>query len=67
MNGRQKSQTNLRIAIDMDEVLADTLGKQLARYNRLDGAHAAPGDLNGLELSDVVPAEHREWVHQRLP
>jgi 5'(3')-deoxyribonucleotidase len=58
----EKSDAELRLAVDMDEVLADTLGKQLALYNRHYGASVVPNDLNGVELSDIVPPEHRQWV-----
>jgi 5'-nucleotidase len=52
----------LRIAVDMDEVLADALGKQLRTYNDHFGAHVTPGALHGVELADIVPQEHQKWV-----
>jgi 5'(3')-deoxyribonucleotidase len=61
MTGRQ-----LRIAVDMDEVLADTLGKQLRLYNKQYGASVTADALEGLELADIVPGEHKEWVLQML-
>ena len=52
----------LRIAVDMDEVLADALGKQLRAYNERFGANVTPDALHGLELADIVPQEHQPWV-----
>ena len=52
----------LRIAVDMDEVLADALGKQLRAYNERFGAHVTAEALHGLELADIVPQEHQPWV-----
>ena len=45
----------LRIAVDMDEVLADALGKQLRAYNEHFGAQVTSESLHGLELADIVP------------
>ena len=52
----------LRIAVDMDEVLADALGKQLRSYNERFGATVTTEELHGLELADIVPHEHQPWV-----
>ena len=52
----------LRIAVDMDEVLADALGKQLRAYNEHFGANGTAEELHGLELADIVPQEHQPWV-----
>ena len=52
----------LRIAVDMDEVLADSLGKQLRLYNERYDAKVSPEQLHGLELVDIVPQEQQEWV-----
>lgn len=51
-----------RIATDMDEVLADTLTKQLDCYNREHGDTLSKADLEGRHLYEAVRAEHREWV-----
>lgn len=56
----------LRIAVDMDEVLADTLGEQLRRYNLRYNESVSAEDLTGLELADIVPAERRGWVLDML-
>ena len=52
----------LRIAVDMDEVLTDSLGKQLRAYNQRYAANVSPHELHGLELVDIVPEEHQQWV-----
>lgn len=47
----------LRIAIDMDEVMADALTEHLRRYNAAFGESLTPADLHGHHLEDLVPAE----------
>lgn len=56
----------LRIAIDMDEVIADAFSKHLRRYNEETGAGLTVQTIlqNGLKPS--IPAEHRE-IYQHLP
>jgi 5'-nucleotidase len=61
-----KSDRKLRLAIDMDEVLVDTLGKQLRIYNRQYGTQVTTAQLDGLELADIVPGEHKDWVLRML-
>jgi 5'(3')-deoxyribonucleotidase len=53
-----------RIAVDMDEVLADTLTKELHVYNREHGTSVAKNDLAGTNLDQAVRAEHRDRVRQ---
>lgn len=48
-----------RIAIDMDEVMADALGEHLRRYNAAYGARFTIADVQGRHLEDCVPAAHR--------
>lgn len=48
-----------RIAIDMDEVMADALGEHLRRYNERFGTQVTVQDLTGRHLEQFVPAEHR--------
>ncbi len=50
----------LRIAIDMDEVMADALAEHVRRYNAAFDAHVRIEDLNGRHLEDCVPPEHRD-------
>jgi 5'-nucleotidase len=53
-----------RIAIDMDEVMADALSRHLELYNAdLDPAFTRD-DLQGRHLGEAVPEEHRERVRQ---
>lgn len=46
----------------MDEVLTDTLGKQLRVYNAQYGTNVQPEQLDGCELLDIVPPEQRPFV-----
>ena len=48
-----------RIAIDMDEVMADALREHLRRYNGMYGAALRVADLQGWHLEDYVPPAHR--------
>jgi 5'(3')-deoxyribonucleotidase len=50
----------LRIAIDMDEVMADALTEHLRRYNAAFGAQLTLDGIHGRHLEDCVPAAHRE-------
>jgi 5'(3')-deoxyribonucleotidase/uncharacterized protein with PQ loop repeat len=56
----------LRIAIDMDEVMADALSEHVQRYNAAFGGSVAITDLTGRHLEDAVPPEHREAVEALL-
>jgi 5'(3')-deoxyribonucleotidase len=51
-----------RIAVDMDEVLADALGEHLARYNRDHGESITKLQLHGKGLWEVVSVDR----HARL-
>ena len=55
-----------RLAIDMDEVLADTAAHQLAWYQRDFGPGVALGDLRGRPLLAVIPPEHHAAVEAHL-
>lgn len=59
-NGRRRGE--LALAIDMDEVLADTLGWQLHLYNERFDKHIRPEDLDGVDLIDIVPDAHKPWA-----
>lgn len=48
------------MAIDMDEVLADTLGQFLTEYNREFGENITKADLVAHKLAEIVPADRRE-------
>src|SRR3954469_18691025 len=47
-----------RIAIDMDEVMADALSEYLARYNSDFGLSFTQQDLVGKRLFDLAPPDH---------
>jgi 5'-nucleotidase len=48
----------LRVAIDMDETIADSLGKHLAAYNRTFARSLTLADLDGRSLEATVPEAH---------
>jgi 5'(3')-deoxyribonucleotidase len=52
--------SRLRIAVDMDEVIADALAEHLRRYNAAFDAQLTLRDLWGRHLEDCVPAAHRD-------
>jgi 5'(3')-deoxyribonucleotidase len=58
--GKPEGLRRLRIAIDMDEVMADALTEHVRRYNAAFGADVKIADLDGRHLEDCVPPEHRE-------
>jgi 5'(3')-deoxyribonucleotidase len=55
-----------RIAVDMDNVLADTLSELLARYNREHGASLTKADLHGSSLRSLVSEEHYQHIQDHL-
>jgi 5'(3')-deoxyribonucleotidase/uncharacterized protein with PQ loop repeat len=55
-----------RIAIDMDEVMADALAEHLRRYNTAYGANLTPADLRGRHLEDCIPPAHRAATEAML-
>jgi 5'-nucleotidase len=50
----------LRIAVDMDEVMADALTEQVRRYNAAFAASVTIHDLRGRHLEECIPPAHRE-------
>jgi len=50
----------LRVAIDMDEVMADALSEHVRRYNAAFAARLTLEDLRGRHLEECIPAERRE-------
>ena len=56
----------VRIAVDMDEVIADYFGEQVARYESWSGVAVDISATEGKRLRECVPPEHREFV-SRLP
>jgi 5'(3')-deoxyribonucleotidase/uncharacterized protein with PQ loop repeat len=55
-----------RIAIDMDEVMADALAEHLRRYNAAYGTNLTPGDVRGRHLEECIPPEHRAAAEAML-
>lgn len=57
----------LRICVDMDEVMADTLGEHLRRYNQQFDAEIAAADVEGKGLWGAVGEDRiddlREMIH----
>ena len=56
----------LRIAIDMDEVMADAVAEHLRRYNTAFGTRLTIDDLHGRHLEEYVPPEHRSAAEAML-
>ena len=56
----------LRIAIDMDEVMADALGEHIRRYNKAFGACLSLADLRGRHLANCIPASQRDAAEALL-
>ncbi len=50
----------LRIAVDMDEVIADSFSKHLSQYNQLAGAHLTKEMVIQDGLSALIPRERRD-------
>jgi 5'-nucleotidase len=55
-----KAGRRLRIAIDMDEVIADTLGHVVRTYNETFGESLTLADLEHRRLDELVPPGRRE-------
>jgi len=55
-----------RIAIDMDEVMADALGEHLRRYNAAYGTKLTPAELRGRHLEQCIPPAHRQAAEAML-
>ena len=55
-----------RIAIDMDEVMADALTEHLRRYNAAYGASLGVTDVQGRHLEDCIPPAHRAAAEAML-
>jgi 5'(3')-deoxyribonucleotidase/uncharacterized protein with PQ loop repeat len=64
--GRPARAGRLRIAIDMDEVMADALAEHVRRYNAMFGTRLALDDLHGRHLEDWIPPEHRSAAEAML-
>ncbi|WP_225986477.1 5'(3')-deoxyribonucleotidase [Rufibacter sp. LB8] len=54
--------TKKKIAIDMDEVMADPIAKFIDLYNRDCALNLTLEQLHGKEVYECVPAEHKDKV-----
>ena len=48
----------LRIAVDMDEVIADSFSRHLSQYNQRAGANLTPEMISQRGLAELLPGEH---------
>jgi 5'(3')-deoxyribonucleotidase len=59
----------VRIAVDMDEVIADALSEHISRYNNAFNTELEHAHFQGKRFKDAIPHEHREksdrLVHTR--
>ena len=60
MDGDRKSR--ITIAVDLDEVTADTVSKRLRRYRADYGVELCREEISGKQIRDAVPAERKEAV-----
>ena len=56
----------LRICVDMDEVMADTLAEHLRRYNQTFDEDVTTDDLAGKGLWEITPADRQEQLRAFL-
>ncbi len=66
LDRRTSQQRRLRIAIDMDEVMADALAEHLRRYNAAYGTSMTATELSGRHLEQCIPPAHRQAVEAML-
>lgn len=60
LRSRDLGLRRLRIAVDMDEVIADSFGRQLEIYNHRTGANLTPELVTRKGLSAVISHDHWE-------
>ena len=63
---RGSQERRQRIAIDMDEVMADALTEHLRRYNAAYGTSITAAELSGRHLEQCIPPAHREAAEAML-
>jgi len=56
----------LRVAVDMDEVIADALSRHLSLYNRATGGSLTAELIREIGLEAAIPPQHRA-IFERLP
>ncbi len=64
--GKEPPRRRLRIAVDMDDVLADCSGKHLRVYNEAFGTRLRAADLDGRGLEGSVPEAHATAVRDLI-
>jgi 5'(3')-deoxyribonucleotidase/uncharacterized protein with PQ loop repeat len=60
LRSRNLESRNLRIAVDMDEVIADSFGKQLSFYNQRTGGSLTPELVSSKGLGSLIPRDRWE-------
>ncbi|HME58534.1 MAG TPA: hypothetical protein VKF63_09355 [Terracidiphilus sp.] len=56
----------LRICVDMDEVMADTLAEHIRRYNQTFDEDVTPSDLAGKGLWEITPLDRQQQLRAFL-
>ncbi|HZB88520.1 MAG TPA: 5'-3'-deoxyribonucleotidase, partial [Terracidiphilus sp.] len=56
----------LRICVDMDEVMADTLAEHLRRYNQTFDEAVTVDELTGKGLWEIAPADRQTQLRAFL-
>jgi len=64
IDGKRARRT--RVAVDMDEVIADALTRHLSLYNRATGENVTPELIRQVGLEAAIPLKYRP-VFERLP
>jgi 5'-nucleotidase len=62
----EKSAGRLRVAVDMDEVIADSFGRHLSIYNQLTGERIDNAMIGKRGIAATIPAGNHERFH-RIP
>lgn len=57
---------NIKIAFDMDGVIADCLDKKLEIYNQTFNKSLSKFDLYGKKLEMIIPKDQACYIHQRM-
>src|SRR5258708_6317189 len=60
LGSRNLESRRLRIAVDMDEVIADSFGKQLSCYNHRTGENLTREMVSSKGLSSLIPLDRRD-------
>ena len=62
----RRGKRRLRVAVDMDEVIADSLTRHLSLYNLATGENVTPELVRKKGLDASIPAKHR-GIFERIP